>query len=401
LTLPRTIHGMTQSHAMNFKQNLTHQSSYFIFINSLTIMIEALQKTLILLLLIGLGLALRSKIKNKTEISGIKEIILSIALPATVFIALMGIKMSFSLLIYPILILAFNFFIFLLTPKILPIFGIEKDSSSGRTLTMLLPSLAPGLSSFPFINEFLGDDSLALAAMGDVGNKFFALNFLYFVAMGMYLKNNHTDTPDEKGKVKSLLLSLVKEPINIIMLLAIIFLSFGLNMTSLPTVVSELFTRASSLMTPLVLIYIGMAVQLKEGKIKLVSSILLFRAGVTLLFSTLIITIFNISEPKMVLLAVVVPLSSCSFWPFAHISGINLKEDNKELSKDRRTFDMNLAVLILAFSLPLSTILVMGILASGEFFAHTSTLLIFGLFLTGLGLAPHLVKKPFIKFSKA
>jgi malate permease and related proteins len=391
---------MTQSHAMNFKQNLTHQSSHFIFINSLTIMIEALQKTLILLLLIGLGLALRSKIKNKTEISGIKEIILSIALPATVFIALMGIKMSFSLLIYPILILAFNFFIFLLTPKILPIFVIDKDSSYGRTLTMLLPSLAPGLSSFPFINEFLGDKSLALAAMGDVGNKFFALNFLYFVAMGMYLKNNHTDAPDEKSKVKSLLLSLVKEPINIIMLLAIIFLSFGLNMTSLPTVVSELFTRASSLMTPLVLIYIGMAVQLKEGKIKLVSSILLFRAGITLLFSTLIIIIFNISEPKMVLLAVVVPLSSCSFWPFAHISAINLKEDNKELSRERRTFDMNLAVLILAFSLPLSTILVMGILASGEFFVHTSTLLIFGLILTGLGLAPHLVKKPFIKFSK-
>lgn len=364
-------------------------------------MIDALQKTLILLLLIGLGLALRSKIKNKTEITGIKEIILSIALPATVFIALMGIKMSFSLLIYPILILSFNFFIFFLTPVILPIFGIGKESSSGRTLTMLLPSLAPGLSSFPFINEFLGDDSLALAAMGDVGNKFFALNFLYFVAMGMYLKNNHTELEDEKGKVKSLLLSLVKEPINIIMLLAIIFLSFGLNMTSLPTAVSELFTRASSLMTPLVLIYIGMAVQFKEGKIKLVSSILLFRAGITLLFSVLIITIFNISEPKMVLLAVVVPLSSCSFWPFAHISGINLKEDNKELSKERRTFDMNLAVLILAFSLPLSTILVMGILASGEFFAHTGTLLIFGLILTGFGLAPHLIKKPFFKFSKA
>lgn len=55
-------------------------------------MIEALQKTLILLLLIGLGLGLKSKIKNKTEITGIKEIILFIALPATVFIALMGIK---------------------------------------------------------------------------------------------------------------------------------------------------------------------------------------------------------------------------------------------------------------------------------------------------------------------
>jgi malate permease and related proteins len=363
-------------------------------------MIEAIQKTLTLLLLIGLGLALRTKIKNKTEINGIKEIILSVALPSTVFIALMGINISFSLLIYPILILSFNFFIFLLTPKILPVFGIEKDSASGRTLTMLLPSLAPGLSSFPFINEFLGDESLALAAMGDVGNKFFALNFLYFMAMRMYLNNHQNEASEEKGKVKSLLLSLVKEPINIIMLLAIIFLSVGLNMKSLPTIVSELFNRASSLMTPLVLIYIGLAVQFKEGKIKLVSSILLFRAGVTLLFSVLIIRIFNVTTPNLILLAVVVPLSSCSFWPFAHISGINIKEDNKEVTKERRTFDMNLAVLILAFSLPLSTILVMGILASGEFFAHTSTLLALGLTLTGLGLAPHLFKKQYFKITK-
>lgn len=364
-------------------------------------MVEAVQKTLILLLLIGIGFALRGKIKNKTEINGVKEIILSIALPSTVFIALMGIKISLSLLIYPILILAFNFFIFLSAPYFLPIFGIEKDSTSGRTLTMLLPSLAPGLSSFPFINEFLGDESLALAAMGDVGNKFFALNFLYFVALKMYLKNNREEEIEENGKVKSLLLSLVKEPINIIMLLAIVFLSLGLNMTSLPTIVSELFNRASSLMTPLVLIYIGLAVQFKEGKIKLVSSILLFRAGVTLLFSVLIINLFNINNPNLILLAVVVPLSSCSFWPFAHISAINLKEEDKNLPKERRTFDLNLAVLILAFSLPLSTILVMGILASGQFFANTSTLLIFGLLLTGLGLAPHLFKKRSFKFSKA
>lgn len=366
-------------------------------------MVEAVQKTLILLLLIGIGLALRSKIKNKTEINGVKEIILSIALPSTVFIALMGIKISFSLLIYPILTLGFNFFIFLTAPYFLPIFGIEKESTSGRTLTMLLPSLAPGLSSFPFINEFLGDESLALAAMGDVGNKFFALNFLYFVAMKMYLQNNRNEVIDDRGKVKSLLFSLVKEPINIIMLLAIGFLALGLNMKSLPIVVSELFNRASSLMTPLVLIYIGLAVQFKEGKIKLVSSILLFRAGITILFSALIINIFNVTNPNLMLLAVAVPLSSCSFWPFAHISAINLKEEDKNLVRERRTFDMNLAVLILAFSLPLSTILVMGILASGTFFAHTSTLLILGFCLTGLGLAPHVLKKSktYLKLSKA
>ena len=356
-------------------------------------MAEAIQKTLILLLLIGLGLSLRGKIKNKTEINGVKEIILSIALPSTVFIALMGINISFSLLIYPLIILCFNFFIFYTTPYFLPIFGVSKNSASGRTLTMLLPSLAPGLSSFPFINEFLGAKSLGLAAMGDVGNKFFALNFLYFVAMNMYLKNHKSVTEVETGKGKALLLSLIKEPINIIMLVAILFLSFGLKMDSLPILITELFNKASSLMTPLVLIYIGLAVQFKGGKIKLVSSVLFFRAGITLLFSYAVIKIGQISDPNLVLLALVVPLSSCSFWPFAHISGINLKEDNLETVREKRTFDMNLAILILAFSLPFSTVLVMGILASGQYFTQTMPILTLGFIFIFLGLAPHAIAK--------
>lgn len=352
-------------------------------------MIEAIEKTLTLLLLIGLGLALRSKFRNKTEINGIKEVILSIALPATVFIALMGIKMNASLLIYPVVVLLFNFFIYFCMPLVMPFFGVKKNSASGRTLRLLLPSLAPGLSSFPFINEFLGEQSLALGAMGDVGNKFFALNFLYFVAMKMYLANNQNEGVIEKDKGKKLLLSLVKEPINIIMLLAIVFLSLGFNMSSLPTVVSELFNKASSLMTPLVLIYIGLAVQFKGGKIKLVSSILFFRAGISMLFSLAVIKIFNINEPSAILLAIVLPLSSCSFWPFAHISGIHLKEEERELPKERRTFDVNLAILILAFSLPLSTILILGILASGTVFTQFLPILSLSLVLIALGVAPH------------
>ncbi len=356
-------------------------------------MIEALQKTMTLLLLIGLGLALRSKFKTKTEINGVKEIILSIALPATVFIALMGVKMSFSLLIYPFVILAFNFFIYFSMPLILPFFGVKNTSASGRTLRLLLPSLAPGLSSFPFINEFLGDESLALGAMGDVGNKFFALNFLYFVAMKMYLQNNKSEGIVEQNKGKKLLQSLVKEPINIIMLLAIILLSFGFSMNALPSLVTEIFNKASSLMTPLVLIYIGLAVQFKGGKIKLVSSILFFRAGITLLFSMAVIKIFNIADSKLMLLAIVLPLSSCSFWPFAHISGINLKEEDLAIIKEKRTFDVNLAILILAFSLPFSTILIMGILASGQFFTDLWPVFMLSLLLIGLGLAPHALAK--------
>ncbi|MFL0162279.1 AEC family transporter [Aquirufa salirivi] len=354
-------------------------------------MIDAIEKTLTLILLIGLGVALRRKIKNKSEIQGLKEVILSVALPATVFIALMGIKISLSLLIYPIILVCFNFFIFLSAPYFLTFFGIDKGTPSSRTLTMLLPSLAPGLSSFPFISEFLGGESLALAAMADVGNKFFALNFLYYISLKMHMAIQQEGTIRNRKGMKDFLWSLIKEPINVIMLLAIVFLSMGFHMGTLPLVIQEIFSRASTLMGPLVLIYIGMAVEFKEGKeIRMILSILFFRAGLSLLFSLLVIYLCGIHDPNMILLSVVVPLSACSFWPFAHIAAIHHKEDSHEIPDYRKTFDANLALLTLAISLPLSTILVIGVLASGQIFAETSNLILLSITLLGVGMLPHL-----------
>ncbi|TDB65968.1 AEC family transporter [Arundinibacter roseus] len=362
-------------------------------------MSEALQKTITLILLIVLGLILRGKFKNKEQLNGIKEIVLSVALPATIFIALMKIQVDSTLFFVPLAALAFNFFMYFVSPMAFGFFGVEKDSATARTLIMLLPSLAPGLSAFPFIAEFLGEEGLAKAAMADVGNKIFVLVFLYVIAMNMFLKNSGDEDSNLGKKIKSLLLSLIQEPINILLVLAMVLLSVGINYKTLPSVVTDLFDKTSAMMTPLVLIFIGLAVQLKEGKKRLVVSILFFRAGITLLFSAALIGIFNLNDPTMVLLAVVVPLSSASFWPFAHISVFNLREEAKGLSKERRTFDTELAVLILAFSLPFSTVLILGILSTGTLFLHLSTIVISGLVLIGLGTIPGLIAKSLLKTS--
>ena len=364
-------------------------------------MSDALQKTLTLLLLIGLGLLLRTKFKSKAQTDGIKEMVLSVALPATIFIALMKIQVDITLLLVPLVTLVFNFFMYFTLPFVLPVFGVEKNSTTGRTLMMLLPSLAPGLSCFPFIAEFLGEKSLAMAAMADVGNKFFVLIFLYVVAMNMFLKNSSGAKVKMGQKIKSLLGNLIKEPINMIIVSAILLLSLGFNYKSLPPVVADVFDKTSAMMTPLVLIFIGLAVQLKEGNKRLVISILLFRAGLTMLFSTMVIAVTGISEPTLVLLAVVLPLSSASFWPFAHISAFNLREENKEVAKERRTFDLELSVLVLAFSLPFSTLLILGMLSVGTFFTHLPTLVVTGLLLIGSGIGVSLLGKLNLKLSKA
>ena len=192
-----------------------------------------------------------------------------------------------------------------------------------------------------------------------------------------------------------------QEPINILIFLALILLSLGISFKTLPSVVTDLFDKTSAMMTPLVLLFIGLAVQLKEGKKRIVASILLFRAGITMLISAGMIYVLNITDLSMILLSIVIPLSAASFWPLAHISAFNLREDTKSVPKEKRTFDLELAVLLLAFSLPFSTILILSILSSGSFFAHIPTLITSGLILISLGALPNLLGKVFMKVSKA
>jgi malate permease and related proteins len=362
---------------------------------------EALQKSITLIVLIGLGIFLKTKFKNKAMIDGIKEIVLTVALPSTIFIALLKIPLDSTLIIVPFLTILFNFTLFFLIPPVLGFFTIDKNSDIGRTIKMLLPSLAPGLSCFPFISEFLGAKSLAIAAMADVGNKFFVLIFLYIIALNMFLELNKGEKSNVWTKVKSLLLSMVKEPINSIMIVAILFLAFDVSYNNLPTLITDIFDKTSAIMTPLILIFIGLAVQLNQKKKRIIISLLFFRAGISILFSALVIAIAGIHEPTMMLLALVVPLSSASFWPFAHISAFNLKEDHLEIPKEKRTFNIEFAILILAFSLPFSSGLILGILSFGTFFANSYVILFTGISLIGVGVIPLLISKLSLRFTNS
>ena len=98
---------------------------------------EALQKTLTLLLLIGLGLLLRSKFKNKEYVNGIKQIVLTVALPATIFIALLKIEVDAKMIFVPIAALAFNFVMFALMPIILKSRNIDPALAGGVILTTI------------------------------------------------------------------------------------------------------------------------------------------------------------------------------------------------------------------------------------------------------------------------
>ena len=333
-----------------------------------------LQKTLLFLLFIGIGILLKVKLKNKSELAGIKVIILNLALPATIFIALIGVNIEASLLLLPIIALLLNVVLFFATPLVFPLLGIKKGSPNYRTGQLLLSSLAPGLSCFPFILEYLGDSYLAKAAMADLGNKVFVLLVLYLVAMRWHYKTQEIENTSNRAKFKSLCIAMVSEPVNLFIIAALILLSFGFHMNNLPFIVSESLSRLSLLMTPLVLLFIGLSVKIKKRQFAQIISMLLLRAGIVVILGIALITAvqINVAQDRLLLLAF--GLSACSFWPFAHIAAVDAQE--KRVLNFKKTFNQNFAINILAVSFPLSVVLILGILSAGTLFASVKTMVL-------------------------
>ena len=188
-----------------------------------------LTKTLVCLLFIGIGLALKFIIKEKDQLSGIKIIILSLALPATIFIALLKIDIQIELIFLPILALLFNLILFGSTYVLLKLLNQKINSPRSRTILLLLGSMAPGLSCFPFIIEYLNEDALAFAAFADVGNKFYGLILLYLIAMHWHyrtLSNTNKNKENVKKKLQDLCTALIKEPINLVLIIGLIMLFY-------------------------------------------------------------------------------------------------------------------------------------------------------------------------------
>ena len=351
----------------------------------------SLQKTITFILFIGIGLLLKVKFSTKAEVVGIKKIILNLALPATIFIALLGIKVEADLLLLPLMALILNALLFYVFPLLLPILGVEKETPNYRTAKMLIPSLAPGLSCFPFVMEYLGDSYLAKAAMADLGNKVFVLMILYVIAMNWHYKVQKKKAQSGKAKLKSLGIAMISEPVNVFIAAALLLVGFGLNLDSLPFFASETLSRLSLLMTPLVLLYIGLAVNIKKDQLIQILGVLMLRAGFVILITGLLVMFAGISIQNDILLMLAFGLSACSFWPFAHISAV----DAAEADEEKKTFNSNFAVSILALSFPLSTILILGILSSGNIFAELTNIFLLGgiLSIAGFGLPFFLQKK--------
>ena len=344
-------------------------------------------KTLAFVCFILIGVLLKTKIKTKAERTGLKKIILNLALPSTIFIALMGVQIQWNLLFLPLMALMLNVVLFLATPFFLPLLGFQKDTPEFKTAHLLIPSLAPGLSCFPFVLEFLGENALANVAMADLGNKIFVLVGLYVIAMNWHYRSM---TLKQKGcdNMRSVLKALISEPVNVFIAVALVLLAFGLTMDSLPVLFSDILQKLSLIMTPLVLLFIGLGLKIKRNQFFQIFSMLSIRAGVVFLLGWIFAALTGIPSTESILLLLAFGLSACSFWPYAHIAVVDRLEENE----GKKTFNSDFALSLLALSFPFSTILILGVLNAETVFSSYFNILFVGGSLIGFGLVFPLLK---------
>jgi predicted permease len=351
----------------------------------------ALQKALSLLVLMAIGLLLKPKIKSKEQADGLKTIILSLALPATIFIALLKTEVRIELISLPILALIFNVLLFGLSYALLPLMGIARGTPEFRSMLMMIPSLAPGLSCFPILAEYQGDQAVAWAALGDLGNKVFVLILLYLLAMRWYYRSFPSENVSTSAKVKDLLLALLREPVNLVLIAALICLSMGWQMKHLPEFVQDVILKVGAIMTPLVLLFIGISVQPRWSELRMIGGILVLRSGLTFLISGLFLSFVPHLSPAAAILAVVFPQSAVSFWPFAHIAAVNLLEGEKRSKTS--IFNSGLALNFIALSLPFSTLMILLICTIGVPATQPLSLGFAGIALLALALLPPILRR--------
>ncbi len=71
----------------------------------------------------------------------------------------------------------------------------------------------------------------------------------------------------------------------------------------------------------------------------------------------------------MILLTVLFPLSSCSFFSYAHMCTFDLLEKEFiDSTKQEPLFDLELALTVLAISLPLSSMIILTVCLLPDFF---------------------------------
>jgi malate permease and related proteins len=341
-----------------------------------------LPKAIALILLIVVGYSLKRKFSDPSAVAVLRVFILNVALPATIFLSTIEIDTQLDLIVLPSFALVVNLCLMLAGMGIARLLLRSTQTQQARALILLFPSLAPGLTVYPFVEQFLGRQGLAWVALADMGNKLFVLVGLYAIAMVWF---QQMSAPVE-GKVqpkatvqwRAIAHFLFTEPVNGALVLGLLLASFHLKAADLPLAAIDAVQKFSLCATPLILFYVGVSLNLKKLQFGRLLLILIARAGIGFVISAAAIVILKPTSLEAIALFISLPQASCSLWPLLHATKINQQADSA-----LPFFDMDFATALLALSFPFSILVLLVIFMSGEFFYSPLHLSMAGLALFG------------------
>ncbi|OUL26188.1 AEC family transporter [Nostoc sp. 106C] len=338
-----------------------------------------LQKAFPLLLLIAAGYCLQKKFQEAAAVGALKTFIVNAALPGMIFLSILDINTKINLLYLTLLALAINIYFlvsgFLLARLIIP----GKDQRKARSLILIFPSLGTGLTTYPFVEEFLGKTGLAEVAVADIGNKMFVLIGLYALAMYWFYQRTAASTK-QTTRWHKVILGLLNEPMNIAIILGLFLVMFKLN-NAVPPLALEAVKKLAACGTPLILFFVGVSLNLRGLELKTIGTVLLLRSGLGFWFSAVAIALIHSSSGINLLLIAILPQAGLSVWPLIYASQINTQEIQQMQGENLRrttTFDTEFALGLLAMSIPFSICIILFVLCQGSFFTTPQHLCLVG-----------------------
>jgi malate permease and related proteins len=354
---------------------------------------SVLSKAIALILLIAVGYALKRKFADPSSVTTLRALILTVALPATIFLSTIDIDTQLNLVLLPSFALGVNLSLMLVGIGLAQLLWRSHQTPKARSLMLLFPSLAPGLTVYPFIEQFLGRSGLAWVALADMGNKLFVLVGLY--ALAMYWCQRQTDQgqssasglgkPQRRGfglkELKTIGRFLVTEPVNGAIVLGLVLAGLGIGTKELPLAVVDCIQKLALCSTPLILVYVGVSLKLRKLQFGTLLLVLVARAGVGFLISAAAIVLLKPQTPEAIALFISLPQASCSLWPLLHATAINQRTQSHSTTP---FFDVDFATALLALSFPFSILVLLLIFGSGDFFYSPTHSTLVGTALLGL-----------------
>jgi hypothetical protein len=219
-------------------------------------------------------------------------------------------------------------------------FASDKEK---HTAFFMFTGGASGLSSFPYIESFLGEARFSIdsAAIAEVGLKFYVLGVLYWQAWRLHKVT--WGAQKDAGEAKSWMEATVSnmraigeqllEPIMLAIIAGITCGIAGYPTTS-QSFFGEVVDDLAHACTPAIFLFIGIKVRLPRRSDALTLGLCIYRAGLAFALTSVITWSMNLNGEECLFFLYYTNMSM-SFWPYKHM--VEVDEFENELIESEKT----------------------------------------------------------------